>query len=317
MLGDGKRWIFAVAYLLVGLVSTVGVTDLAAEVVLLADHVVADTLSVSVLEVSVEVDLADTVANSIEVLLLGGTGTTVEDEEDGLVVLGTSLVLDVLLVLAEELRAELDVTGLVDTVNVTETSGNGEEGRDLGKGLVDLVNVFGLGVEGVVVNALVVNTVLFTTGDTNFLHEMLGKAHYMCANGCTYHLEPLLHGSSALKVLLGGLDVVLDLLLGKINHVGREAGKVSAKIFNCVLRRILQRGASLLEELLIGVEQTVQPWQKLLGAVVGVEDNGDTVGRGKSADVVSSSNATGNGCLLVTVGNALSGEVGSTTLGEL
>lgn len=193
------------AYLLVGLVSTVGVADLAAEVVLLADHVVADTLSVGVLEVSVEVDLADTVGDGLLELLDGRAGTTVEDEEDGLLILGASLLLDVLLVLGEELGLELDVARLVDTVDVTETSGDGEEGRDLREGLEDLVDVLGLSVEGVVVNILVVDTVLLTTGDTDL------------------HLEPLLHGGSTLKVLLGGLDVVVNLLLRQVDHVGREA----------------------------------------------------------------------------------------------
>ena len=161
--------------LLVGLVGAVRVANLAHEVVLLADHVITDTLGVGVLEVSVEVDLADTVADSIGKLLLAGSGTAVEDEEDGLLVLGASLLLDVLLVLAEELWAKLDVAGLVDTVDVTESSGNGEVRGDLGQSLVDLVNVFGLGVEGVVVDRLVVNTVLLTTGDTNLLFMFISN----------------------------------------------------------------------------------------------------------------------------------------------
>jgi hypothetical protein len=48
----------------------------------------------------------------------------VENEVDGLGLLETLLLLDVLLVLLEKLRAELDVTGLVDTVDVTESSSN-------------------------------------------------------------------------------------------------------------------------------------------------------------------------------------------------
>jgi hypothetical protein len=51
--------------------------------------------------------------------------------------------------------------------------------------------------------------------------------------------------------------------------------------------------------------------------VVGVEDNGDTVGGGNGADVVSGSNGTGDGSLLVLVVDTLTGEVGSTTLGNL
>lgn len=92
-----------------------------------------------------------------------------EDEEDGLVGGRTGLLLDVLLVLGEELGVELDVTGLVDTVDVTEASGNGEVGADGSEGVLDGQDVLGLGVEGVVVNILVVDTVLLTTGDTDLL----------------------------------------------------------------------------------------------------------------------------------------------------
>lgn len=92
-----------------------------------------------------------------------------EDEEDGLVGGRTGLLLDVLLVLGEELGVELDVAGLVDTVDVTEASGNGEVGADGSEGVLDGQDVLGLGVEGVVVNILVVDTVLLTTGDTDLL----------------------------------------------------------------------------------------------------------------------------------------------------
>lgn len=47
-----------------------------------------------------------------------------ENEVEGLGLLETLLLLNVLLVLLEELRAELDVTGLVNTVDVTESSSN-------------------------------------------------------------------------------------------------------------------------------------------------------------------------------------------------
>jgi hypothetical protein len=126
------------------------------------------------LHVGVKVDLDDTVANSLLVFLLGGAGTTVEDEENGLVLLGAGLLLDVGLVLGEELGVEADVAGLVDTVNIAETSSNGEVGGDGGESVVDGENVLGLGVEGVVVNVLVVDTVLLTTSDTNFLRLLAG-----------------------------------------------------------------------------------------------------------------------------------------------
>ena len=66
---------------------------------------------------------------------------------------------------------QLDVAGLVDTVHVAEAGGNGEVGADLGQRSPDLVDIFGLGVEGVVVDVFIVYTVLLSTSDTNFLVE--------------------------------------------------------------------------------------------------------------------------------------------------
>lgn len=72
-----------------------------------------------------------------------------------------------------------------------------------------------------------------------------------------------------------------------------------------------------LEVGLIGIEQTVQPGEQLLGAVVGVKNDGDTVAGGNAADVVGSGNTTGNGGVLAVVAHTLTGEVGSTTVGQL
>ena len=288
-----------VKVLLVGLVLTVGVADSGADVVLLVDHVVTDTRAVGELHVSVHVDLDDTVADGIEVLLLGGARAAVEDEEDGLGVLRANGGLDVLLVLAEELGVELDVARLVDTVDVAEASGNGEVGRDGREGVVDVEDVLGLSVEGGVVNVLVVDTILLTTGDTNL------------------HLEPLLHGGSTLEVLGGGLDVPLNRLLREIDHVGGEKGLAVG-----------------LEVGLIGIEHAVEPGEELLGAVVGVKDDGDAVGGSEGADEVGSSDRAGNGGGLVSVAHTLhlvsfdvtsrndyetylASKVGGTALGEL
>lgn len=135
------------------------------------------------------------------------------------------------------------------------------------------------------------------------------------------HLEPLLHRSSALQVLGGGVDVVLHLFFAKIDHVGGEEGS-----------------ASLLELLLIGVEHTVEPWQELLTvstasverpralsrecnlrAVVGVENDGDAVDGSNGSDIMSSGNGASDGSLLFlgAVGNALACEEGSTALGTI
>ena len=104
----------------------------------------------------------------------------------------------------------------------------------------------------------------------------------------SYHFEPLLHWGSALEVLGSGLDVEVDLLLTQVNHVGGE-----------------KRLAMLLEVSLISIKKTIQPWEELLGAVIGVEDNGDAVRGGDGSDVVSTSNTTSDRGLLLAVGNAL------------
>lgn len=78
-----------------------------------------------------------------------------------------------------------------------------------------------------------------------------------------------------------------------------------------------ERLAVLLEVALVLVEQTIEPGQELLGTVVGVQDDGDTVLRGDAADEVGGSHTTANGGLLAIVTDALTGEVGGTTVGEL
>lgn len=158
-----------VKVLLVGLVLAVRVADSAHQVVLLVQDIVTDTAEVGILQVGVQVDLDDTVADGLLVLGLGGAGAAVEDEEDGLVLVGAGLLLDVGLVLAQELGVKSDVAGLVDAVDVAEASGNGEVRADGGKSVVDIEDVLGLGVEGVVVNVLVVDTVLLATSDADFL----------------------------------------------------------------------------------------------------------------------------------------------------
>lgn len=90
-----------VVLLLVGLVVTLGVSDLGLEVVDVLGDIVTDTREVGPLEISIEVDLYDTVGNGDLELRDGRPGTTVEDEESGLVILSLELLLEVGLVLAE------------------------------------------------------------------------------------------------------------------------------------------------------------------------------------------------------------------------
>jgi hypothetical protein len=84
-----------VVVLLVGLVVAVGVANLCLQVSGLALDVVPDTRKVCPLHVSVEVDLDDTVLDSLAEVVNGATRATVEDQEDRLVVLGADLLLGV------------------------------------------------------------------------------------------------------------------------------------------------------------------------------------------------------------------------------
>jgi len=68
-----------IVVLLVGLVGSVGVTDLSHEVVLLGEDKVSDTGEVSELGVGVDIHLDNTVDDGCSDLLLGRTGSTVED----------------------------------------------------------------------------------------------------------------------------------------------------------------------------------------------------------------------------------------------
>jgi len=123
----------------------------------------------SLLEISVQVNLDNTVADASVKLFLGGTGATVEDEEQGLVLGGVDLLLGVGLVLAQELGVEVHVSGLVDSVDVSESGGDGEVGGDRDESRVHVVDVLRLGVQSRVVDSGVVDSVLLTSGDSDFL----------------------------------------------------------------------------------------------------------------------------------------------------
>ena len=73
----------------------------------------------------------------------------------------------------------------------------------------------------------------------------------------------------------------------------------------------------LLEPLLIGVKHAIEPRQKFLGAVVGMQDHGNTVRRCNRADVVCCGDGASNGRFLVLVLDTLATEVRGTTLAEL
>lgn len=78
-----------------------------------------------------------------------------------------------------------------------------------------------------------------------------------------------------------------------------------------------ERLAVNLEVLLVGVEHAVEPREEFLGAVVSVQDDRNAVDGGDTADVVGTGDGTSDRGLLLVVGSTLTGEVGSTTVGDL
>lgn len=98
-------------------------------------------------------------------------------------VLGLKLGVDVSLVLGEELGLELDVSRLVDTVDVSEGGGDGESGGDGGERVVDLEDVLRLRVEGRVIN---------TYSAKSLVQALEGREQKRSAY-CCCRLRPPLH----------------------------------------------------------------------------------------------------------------------------
>mmetsp|Transcript_16018 Transcript_16018/g.36590 ORF Transcript_16018/g.36590 Transcript_16018/m.36590 type:complete len:354 (+) Transcript_16018:1312-2373(+) len=238
--------------LLVGLVRSFRVSNLSLQVIVLLLLKLADTIPAGPLDVGIDVHLDDSVLDSGVNLVLLRPGPTVEHKVDRLVLLALQLLLDVLLGVAEDVGPELNISRLVHSVNVSEGGRDGEHGvGDGSQGLVDLPDLVRLRVEGGVVNILVVHTVLLTTSDSEL------------------HLQQAVHLGHAGHVLDTELDVLVQRLLRQINHVRAEEGL-----------------SMLLEVLLISVQHSVKPGKELLGAVIRVENDRNSVMFGHQANMM-------------------------------
>mmetsp|Transcript_6736 Transcript_6736/g.16336 ORF Transcript_6736/g.16336 Transcript_6736/m.16336 type:complete len:410 (+) Transcript_6736:222-1451(+) len=271
--------------LLVGFFGALGVADLALKVVMVLGLKLADAVPCSPLDVSVDVHLDDTVLEGELNLVLLGARPTVEHKVDGLVLLALELFFDVSLRVAEDLGAEDDIARLVNAVDVAEGGCDGElRVLDGGKGLVHLPDLVGLRVHGGVVDVLVVDAILLPTGDAKL------------------HFQEAVDLGHALHVLDTCLNVLLEGLLREVKHVRGEEGL-----------------AVLLVVLLVGGEHAVEPGEELLGTVVGVEDDGHTVGLGHVADIVGAGDGAEDAGLetLLAVGERLASHELGATVGEL
>lgn len=74
---------------------------------------------------------------------------------------------------SEQFRLQLNITRFVYTMDVAKCRRNREVRGDGRKCGVDVVDVFGLGVQRAVVDISVVNTVFLTTSNTDFLYISL------------------------------------------------------------------------------------------------------------------------------------------------
>lgn len=155
--------------LLVGLILAVWVANRSHQVVLLLQNIITDTRQVGKLQIRVKVDLDHTMADGIRVFLFGGSGPSVEDKVHRLVLFGAGLLLDERLVLAQKFRVQFHVARLVHAMNISEACSNREVRADFGQSGPDVVDIFGLGVQRVVVDILVVDAIFLTTSNADFL----------------------------------------------------------------------------------------------------------------------------------------------------
>lgn len=242
----------------------------------------ADTIPESPLSIGINVHLDDTGCDGILDVFNRRPRSTVEDEEHGLVSLVLKLLGDVLLRVVKDYRLQVNVSRGVDTVNISERSSTSEGGiGDLGKLLVSIPNLFRLGVKTGRVDIGVVNTVLFSTSDTELEFEK------------DVNLGEFLH------VFLADCDVLFEGLFGKIKHMGRE-----------------EWCTGFLVVLLVGSKNSVHPGQPGFLTVVGVKDDRDSVKSSNFMNVLGGSNDSGEAGRVISVVCGLSGNELTSSLGE-
>ena len=151
--------------------------------------------------------------------------------------LATDFLASILLVLAQQIRVEFNISGFVDTVDVTKGSSDTKVRRGLAQRIVNVIDVLRLGVKARIVDASVVDAIFFTARDADL------------------HLEPEPKGSHALEILDTNRNVLFFRLLGQVKHVGGE-----------------KRFLVFLEKFLVCSEHSVEPGKEFLCAMVTVEN---------------------------------------------
>jgi hypothetical protein len=132
---------------LVGLIWACGVSNLTLQVVMLVLFKFAQTIPVCPLSVGINVHLDNTVFNGTLDLVIGRTGSTVHDQEDGLVPLTSQLFLRISLVLSKALGLQADISWLVHSMYISKGGGNGEHVSNFGELVIDGIDLFRAGVK--------------------------------------------------------------------------------------------------------------------------------------------------------------------------
>mmetsp|Transcript_22653 Transcript_22653/g.34847 ORF Transcript_22653/g.34847 Transcript_22653/m.34847 type:complete len:380 (-) Transcript_22653:167-1306(-) len=266
--------------LLVWLVGTVGVSDLSLQEIVVGSLELPQTIPVCPLSISINIHLNHSVRDGKLNLLISGSRSSVHNQENGLLQRRADLLLGVSLVVSKLLGRKLDISRLVHTMHITESGGDTEHVTNLGQSFVHSVDLLRGGVELLGVNILIVNSILLSSGNTDL------------------HLEPDLHLGHLLEVFYADGNVLLIGLFTQVKHVTAE-----------------KRLAVLGEESFISLKHTIEPGQKLLGAVIGMKHNGNTIVLGHTTNVHGKSNTTSSGC--VGILDILSSVEFSSTVGDL
>lgn len=208
-------------------------------------------------QTSIHVHLDDAMVNGGLDFLLGRARATVENKvaeydrsfryhlekktchPQRLLNLAATLLFRICLVLGKKLGVQSDISGFVNAVHITERSRYAKVGTDCRQRSVYVVNVLRLGVQAVVVDAGIVDTVFLTARDTDF------------------HFKPETYCRHTFEIFDARRDVLLLRLFGEIEHVGREQGFLV-----------------LLVVLFVCFEHAIEPRKKLFSTVIGVQDYG-------------------------------------------
>jgi hypothetical protein len=169
------------------------------------------------------------------------------------VVFALELLAGVLLVFVKEFGVKADVAGFVDTVDISETSRDGEVGSDFSEIAVYIPDILWLSIQRGIVNASIIDTYLSIPLT---IWRLLGKTIFFTTGDSDFHFEPLFHGDGALKVFLGQFDVFLLWFLREIDHV-RAMQRMSALWRNGLVPE--KRVAVFLEVFLILIQHSIEP----------------------------------------------------------